>query len=65
MDTLYTNPVGRAKRMVRREEMKEIIGRVLQRILTGVEHASPQTACIFSDLPACDVTTDYAIGEED
>ena len=44
-----------------REELKEIIARVIERI-EGEE--SPQPACIFGDLPDCDYTTEYAVGEE-
>ncbi len=48
-----------------REELKEIIRRVFERLQEEPEDA-PAPACIFKDQPdPCDVTTYYAVGEED
>lgn len=46
-----------------REDLKEIIRRVLEK-MQGQADESPTLACIFNDMP-CDVTTEYAVGEED
>jgi hypothetical protein len=46
-----------------REDLKDIISRVLDRL----QNEAPQPACLFSDGPCdspCDVTTRYAVGEE-
>lgn len=45
-----------------REDLKEIIGRVLVRL----QDEAPKPACIWADNPCdtCDATTRYAIGEE-
>jgi hypothetical protein len=39
-----------------REDLKDIIARVLDRL-------APTPACVYGDAP-CDATTRYAIGEE-
>ena len=47
-----------------REELKEIITRVIERI-QGDEEA-PKPACLFGDgTTPCDATSRYAVGEED
>ena len=43
-----------------REDLKEIITRVLERIQDDEE--APKPACLFGD--TCDATTRYAVGEE-
>jgi hypothetical protein len=44
-----------------REELKEIIGRIVEKL----EEEAPRPACIFGDSGGdCDMTTRYAIGEE-
>lgn len=48
-----------------REDLKEIISRVVARL----EEEAPKPACFFSDNPCdqcdeCDITTFYAVGEE-
>ncbi len=45
-----------------REDLKDIISRVLDRL----QNEAPQPACLFADSPcdSCDVTTRYAVGEE-
>ena len=48
-----------------REELKEIIARVIERIN---DEETPAPACLFGDVeppPPCDYTTFYGIGEED
>ena len=44
-----------------REELKEIIARVIERIQ---DEETPKPACLFGDWPDCDATTDYGIGED-
>ena len=47
-----------------REEMKELIVQVIQKLEDDTSEA-PAPACLFSDNPdPCDMTTRYAIGEE-
>ena len=46
-----------------REELKEIIARVIERVENDEE--APKPACIFGDVPDCDYSTEYAVGEED
>ena len=43
-----------------KEELKEIIARVLKRIQ---DEETPKPACLFGDWPDCDYATDYGIGE--
>jgi len=45
-----------------RNELKEIIVRVIEKIAKEEEQA-PAAACLFYDNP-CDATTRYAVGEE-
>ena len=46
-----------------REELKEIINRVIDRIQD--EREGPKPACLFGDEgEPCDYTTEYAVGEE-
>ena len=48
-----------------REELKEIIHAVIDRLAEPADGEAPQPACIFGDDPTpCDVTTEYAVGEE-
>jgi hypothetical protein len=50
-----------------REDLKDIIKRVLENLQQDQDSDSPTTACIFYDKPPCDncdVTTRYAVGEE-
>ena len=45
-----------------REELKEIIARVIERIN---DEAAPRPACLFGDeVNPCDMTTFYGLGEE-
>ncbi len=46
-----------------KEELKEIICAVIERMQDQADEAAPEPACIFGDDP-CDVTTFYAVGEE-
>ena len=49
-----------------REEMKEIIRTVIEKMQDTSSDQTPSPACIFGDDPnPCDVTTEYAVGEED
>ncbi len=50
-----------------RDELKEIILRVIDRLQQGQEEGAPTPACIFRDNGGepCDTTTRYAIDEED
>ncbi len=47
-----------------REDLKDIISRVLDRL----QNEAPTPACLFGDQPSCDdncdMTTRYAVGEE-
>ena len=46
-----------------REELKEIIARVIERIENDDD--APTPACLFGDWEEpCDGTTEYAVGEE-
>jgi hypothetical protein len=53
-----------------REDLKDIIKRVLENLQQDQNSNSPTTACLFYDKPPCDncdkcdVTTYYAVGEE-
>ena len=47
-----------------REDLKEIIARVLDRIQDNEE--APKPACLFGDgTVPCDATSRYSVGEED
>ena len=46
--------------LVNRAELKEIIARVIERM---AKDDAPRPACVFNDSP-CDVSTEYAVGEE-
>lgn len=48
-----------------RDEMKEILGRIIEKLRKCTEEA-PTPACIFEDNPCdqCDITTFYGVGEE-
>ena len=49
-----------------RQEMKEIILKVIDKVNEAEQCDAPPPACIFADSPPdpCDVTTYYGIGEE-
>lgn len=46
-----------------REELKEIISRIIKKIGEDSEAQAPLLGCIFGD--NCDVTTKYGVDEED
>jgi hypothetical protein len=45
-----------------REDLKDIIGRIIRKLEQERDESAPPVACIFGD--NCDVTTKYAINEE-
>lgn len=48
-----------------REELKEIITRVIRKLGTEPADGAPLPACIFGDEPdPCDTTTRYSVDEE-
>ncbi len=47
-----------------REDLKDIIVRVLEKLRREPPDQSPVAACVFDD-ESCDTTTRYAIDEED
>lgn len=48
---------------MKREELKELIQRVLVELNKEPEQA-PRPACVYGDGGGCDATTLYAVGEE-
>lgn len=46
-----------------REELKEILSRIIDKLQEPAREDAPPPACIFNDAP-CDVTTRYAVNEE-
>ncbi len=50
-----------------REDLKDIITQVAKKMQDVAQPETPLTACLFGDensCDTCDITTEYAIGEE-